>query len=134
MPHFLIEYSANLEDHVDIDGLVRHVHQAALASGVFPLKGTRTRAVARHAYCIADAHPDNAFIHATARIGSGRSLAVRQAAGRQVFDAMVAYLQSLVAARPVALSFEMVEIEPHTSFKMNNLPKWIEQRAAERAS
>ena len=76
MPHFIVEYSANLESAADIKGLVAAVHKAAIQTGVFPLKGTRTRAARREVYEIADGHADNAFVHVTARIGRGRSVEV----------------------------------------------------------
>ncbi len=73
MPHLTLEYSANLADVADIDGLVRAVHEAALATGIAPLDGLRTRAVPREHYAIADLEPDNMFLAVTARLGAGRS-------------------------------------------------------------
>lgn len=128
MPHFIVEYSANLEPAVDIRGLIGAVHDAAIASGVFPLKGTRTRAARREVYAIADGHPDNAFVHVLARVGHGREVEVRQQAAEAVFDAACEYLRPYFEEHPLAVSFEMQEIEAATSFKFNNLPDWIERR------
>ena len=128
MPHFIVEYSANLESAADIEGLVATVHKAAINTGVFPLKGTRTRAVRREIYEIADGHPDNAFVHVTARIGHGRSVEARQSAGEAIFDAVCEFLRPYFEQHPLAVSFEIQEIDPDTSFKFNNLPDWIEQR------
>ena len=44
MAHIVIEYSANLRGQFDLDGFLRTVHGAALATGVFPIGGIRTRA------------------------------------------------------------------------------------------
>jgi len=128
LPHFTIEYSANLDSAVDIGGLVDAVHEAAAATGVFPLKGLRTRACRRDEYRIADRHDDNAFVHVTAYIGHGRSVAMRQSAGEAVFDVVCEYLRPHFESNPLAISFDMHEIDPDTSFKYNNLPEWIERR------
>jgi 5-carboxymethyl-2-hydroxymuconate isomerase len=132
MPHFIVEYSGNLEKQLDISGFVQVVHDAALATGVFPLKGIRTRAARRDHYRIADGHPDNAFIHLVARIGHGRTLEVRKSAGQAIFEAATAHLAPLSERMPLAVSFEIQEIDPDLNFKTNNLSQWIERRKAER--
>ena len=38
MAHIVIEYSANLRGQFDLDGFLRAVHGAALATGVFPIE------------------------------------------------------------------------------------------------
>ena len=128
MPHFIVEYSANLEPAVDVKGLIRAIHGAAIDTGIFPLKGTRTRAVRRDIYEIADGHVDNAFVHIGAKIGHGRSVEIRQQAGEVIFNAACDYLRSYFDRHPLAVSFEIQEIDPAASFKLNNLPEWIEER------
>lgn len=132
MPHIVVEYSANLRPRVDLPGLLRTLHDAAIATGVFPFGGTRTRAVVRTDYLIADGHPDNAFVHVTLRIGHGRTLEVRQAAGQRVFDALCAALAPVQAVSPLAISFEVQEIDPVLNFKRNNLHDYVEARRAGR--
>ena len=90
MPHLIVEYSANLERDLDIPRLVAAIHAAALETGVFPVGGIRTRAERREVYAVADSHPDNAFIHVQARIGSGRTPEVRQQAAEHIFAAVKA--------------------------------------------
>ena len=52
MAHAIVEYSANLEDKVDLDNLISTVHEACLNTGVFPLTGMRTRGARRDYYKI----------------------------------------------------------------------------------
>jgi 5-carboxymethyl-2-hydroxymuconate isomerase len=129
MPHLILEYSANLDADVDVPAMVAVVHDAALETGVFPQGGIRTRAARRDIYRIADGHADNSFVHLHARIGAGRSVEARKAAGKHVFDALAAYLAPVMAARPLAISFEMSEINADTSFKKNNLHDILAKRA-----
>ena len=131
MPHFIIEYSANLDSELDLPAFVEAVHEAALATGIFPLKGMRTRAARRETYRIADGHPDNGFVHLVARIGHGRTLEVKKTGGQAIFDAVTAHLKPLSDRLPLAISFEIQEIDPDLNFKTNNLPEWIERRSGD---
>ena len=131
MPHFVIEYSANLDDALDVDALLGAVHAAARDSGVFPLGGIRVRALRCAHYRIADGHPDNAFVHLAAMIGAGRTLDARREACRLIFEALTGELAVLQAARPLAVSFEMRELEPALNFKQNNLHEYVRQRGGE---
>jgi 5-carboxymethyl-2-hydroxymuconate isomerase len=130
MPHVVIEYSANLRQRADVARLLRTVHDAALATGVFPRGGTRTRAEERTDYLIADGHPDNAFVHVILRIGHGRDLDTRRRAGQQVFDALCAELAPVLATSPLAVSFEVQEIDPDLSFKRNTVREHVAAREA----
>lgn len=121
MPHFIVEYSANIADDIDVHGLFATVHQAALATGVFPLGGIRFRAVRCDDYLIADGDADNAFVHMILKVGHGRSEAVLMSAGEQVFAALTAHLDAVYASRPLAISFEMAELHPLLNFKKNNI-------------
>ena len=123
MPHLIVEYSANLESCIGVDALMVKLRDAAVAGGVFPLAGIRLRAARRERYLIADGDPAHGFVHVMARIGRGRAEAVRRAQAQALFDALCAHLEPLLIdqGRGLALSLEMVEIDPVGSLKMNNL-------------
>jgi 5-carboxymethyl-2-hydroxymuconate isomerase len=128
--HIVIEHSANLRVHLDLPAFIRAIHAAALASGIFPTGGLRTRAYESQAYCIADGHPDNAFIHLSIRVGHGRDLSTRRKACEQIFAAASEHLTPLFARLPLGLSVEMDELHPDLSFKRNNLHDYVKQRSA----
>ena len=128
MPHILIEHSSNLSDRVDLGGLPRTDHQAALDTGVFPEGGIRTRCVPRESYLIADGHADNAFIHLVLRIGVGRDIETRQRAASEVFEALCDFLGLDMSAYPLGISLEIQEIAPETSHKKSNLHAYVKQR------
>ena len=121
MPHLIVEYSQNIEAELDLDGLMAKLRDRALASGIFPLGGIRIRGACRGRCLIADGDPDNGFVHLTARIGHGRSEAVRKSAAEQLFAVLCEHARPLFEQRGLGLSFEMVEINPATSLKKNNL-------------
>jgi 5-carboxymethyl-2-hydroxymuconate isomerase len=128
MPHLIIEYSANLEADLDLPLLATTIHEAALATGVFPIGGCRTRVARRDVYVIGDGHPDNCFIHVQARIGTGRTPEVRQKAAELIFDRLKTMTAAIFKARPIGLTFEIVEIDPVGSLKHNNLHDIIAAR------
>ena len=55
MPHFILEYSANIKDELNLDGLFKALNETAMETGVFPLGGIRFRALRCDDYLIADA-------------------------------------------------------------------------------
>lgn len=123
MPHLNIEYSANIADVIDIQGLVDRIHETALATGIFPLGGVRTRAEARNYYRIANGDPRAGYIHMMVRIGSGRDTETRRNAGEWIFQALCDFTSAVYETRPLALSFELQEIPPDMAWRKNNLHK-----------
>ena len=130
MPHQIVEYSSNLDGVMDVRGLVDCLHAAALETGVFPLAGLRTRAVRRECYRIADGHPDNAFVHVLLRIRFGRSLADRERAADSISKALFEFLADLGETRPLAISLDIQDIDPHTNRKHNNLRRYLAERGS----
>lgn len=128
MPHQIIEYSGNLEKIIDVDELVEVMHDSASEVEALPTPGLRTRAVARRKYCIADKHVDNGFINVTLRIAHGRPFDVRKAAGEKLFATLSKYLESAYRTAPLAISFEMQEIDPELRWKKGNIRDYIAKR------
>jgi 5-carboxymethyl-2-hydroxymuconate isomerase len=87
MPHIMVEYSANLDNSMDIQGLLNALHQVMIDSGHAPLEGTRTRAMRREHYCVADRNPNNAFVHIIVRMREGRPKEVYQTIAEQLMAA-----------------------------------------------
>ena len=92
MPHFTIEYSANLDARVDMAEIVELVRKAAVETGIFPLGGIRVRAVKCEHYAIADGNPQHGFLAMVLRLGEGRDLAARKKAGGHIFKALSGHL------------------------------------------
>jgi 5-carboxymethyl-2-hydroxymuconate isomerase len=121
MPHFTIEYSANLEGRVDMGKVVEIVRKAAVETGIFPLGGVRVRAIRCEHYAIADGKPHYGFLDMVLRLGEGRDLATRKKAGEHIFKTLSAHLDPVFAQSKFALSFDMQINDKETSFKRNNI-------------
>lgn len=127
MPHQIIEYSANLEDELDIEALVEAMHDAAVMCDALPIGGIRTRAARRDLYRIADGHADNLFINVTLRIAP-RPPEVKKEVGEKLFQALRDFVQPVYDTRPIALSLEIQEITPEFRWKHGNIRDYLAKR------
>lgn len=130
MPHFTIEYSANLDSRLDIGAVCEVVRKAAVETGIFPLGGIRVRAVRCEHYAVADARHDYGFLDMVLRIGEGRDLPTRRRAGEHVFQALSKHLDPVFVASKFALSFDMQINDKDTSWKRNNIHDALKVEAA----
>jgi 5-carboxymethyl-2-hydroxymuconate isomerase len=121
MPHFTIEYSANLDSRLDMGKTVEVVRRAAAETGIFPLGGIRVRANRCEHFAIADGNPHFGFLAMVLRLGEGRDLATRKKAGEHIFRVLSDHLDPLFATGQLALSFDMQINDKETSWKRNNI-------------
>jgi 5-carboxymethyl-2-hydroxymuconate isomerase len=121
MPHIIAEYSANLEDRLDVQALVDDLHQAAIDTTIAELVGIRSRAVRRAHFRVADGKPENGFVHITARLRRGRSAQARKALGEALLAAADKRLANVYLAHPIGLTVEVQEIDPDMTFRRNTL-------------
>ncbi len=130
MPHFAIEYSANLDGKVDFDALCARVLDTILATGLFEIGAVRVRAFRADAYAIADKLPENAFIDMSFRIGIGRSADEKKRAGERIFAVVTEELSDFFDTPHFALSLEIREIDPGLSWKKNAIHPRLRQHQA----
>jgi len=122
MAHFVLEFSDNL-DHscMSIQRLFEELHSSAESTGLFPLKGIRSRAYPCRDYRVADGNPEHGFAHLEVKLGAGRSLEDRKTAAELFFKVFCDHFSNQVAQRGMAISFEMKELEPVLKFNKNNI-------------
>lgn len=125
MPHIIIEYSANLEDGLDMAAFCEHLRKTAAGIDAFPTPGIRVRAFKADYYAIADANPEHAFLDISLRLRGGRSDAVKKASTEEMFAAITSYLTPILESRSLAISFEMRDIDPELSPKTGTVRKYL---------
>ena len=121
MPHFIVEYSSNIESSVDIGQLCEVIRSTAVKIDAIPMPGVRVRAIKVDHYAIADGNPDHAYIDVSVRLRGGRPMDVRKAATQTLFDAIQQFLEPVMAQRSLALSFEMRDVDPELSPKCGSI-------------
>ena len=125
MPHFMIDYSGNLETDVDIQELCENLRETAAGLSCFPMAGVRVRATRVDYYAIADGNPDHGFIDISVRLRAGRPDDVKQDAVSRLFDVVQDYLAPAFEKRSIAVSMEMRDIDPDLSPKSGTIRKYL---------
>lgn len=122
MPHFIIEYTDNIKTEADISGLLEKTNDVLISrSNIFPIGGIRSRAIEIYDYRVADGSENDAFVHATLKIGTGRSEADKKATCDELFEVIKAHFAYLFAKRYLALSMELIEFSEAGTYKHNNI-------------
>jgi 5-carboxymethyl-2-hydroxymuconate isomerase len=125
MPHIHIDYSANLEDRLDVAGLCRVLRDAAVETGVLPMAGVRVRAMRADHVVIADGNPDHAYLDIQIRLRGGRSDQAKAEATAMIFAAAEAFCADAMATSSLMLSLEMRDIDPALSPKASSVRKYL---------
>lgn len=125
MPHFHIDYSANLEERLKIADLLTVLRDAAMETGVFPLAGIRIRATACDHWVIADGNPDHAFLDISIRLRAGRPAEAKTQATQHIFAAAEKFCADVMATSSFMLSLEMRDIDPELSPKSSSIRKYL---------
>lgn len=125
MPHFIAEYTDNIEQEADLPGLFEKVHDCLQASGIFPLGGIRSRGIRLDTWRMADGEHDYAFIHMTLKVGAGRDLDSRKRVADHLFEVITTHFAPLQEKRLLAISFEMTELDAVLNYKLNNIHAFL---------
>lgn len=128
MPHIVVDYSANLDDLLDLDAVIEALRVAAVETGVFPVGGVRVRAHRCAHATVANGDPAHAFLDAILRMGKGRAPDVKKRAGDHIFAALSKALDPAFAQTTIALSFEINEVDD-LNWKRNSIHDALKQNA-----
>ncbi len=121
MPHFQIDYSANLEQVVDMAALCEAIRAAAAEVDAFPLAGIRVRATRVDHVAIADGDAKHGFLDLSVRLREGRPQDVKEAAIAHVFAALKAFMAPAMQTHSIALSAEMRDIDARLAPKFGTI-------------
>lgn len=129
MPHFQIEYSANLEAVVDIAALCEAIRAKAATIETFPMAGIRVRATRVDHVAIADGKVAHGFIDLSVRLREGRAPDVKRDAIEQIFSTLKEFMMPAMSSRSIALSAEMRDIDADLSPKFGTIRDHLEDNA-----
>lgn len=125
MPHQIVEVSPNIESMLDLNGLIKALHDCAARQEALALGGIRTRVYTASHTLIADDSPDYGFIAVYLRIAEGRSEEVRKAMGEQLMQCLCEFVDSQLGEVPLALSYEVQEIQKDMRWNRNRVPDFM---------
>ncbi|WP_295007533.1 5-carboxymethyl-2-hydroxymuconate Delta-isomerase [uncultured Dechloromonas sp.] len=124
MPHLIYEITDNLDTaEADIKGLLQKSNQVLIEQGgVYPTGGIRSRVIWLKDYCVADgAQSSDAFVHATLKIGAGRSDEAKKKTGDELFAMLSDHFAAFFGRHGLALSMEIAEFSEAGTWKKNNI-------------
>lgn len=127
MPHFHIDYSANLEQVVDMGALCDAIRVAAAKIDTFPTAGIRVRATRVDHVAMADGNPKHGFIDLSIRLREGRTDAVKKDAVARIFATLQDFMAPAMNTHSIALSAEMRDIHADLSPKFGNIRDHLEE-------
>jgi len=115
MPHCVLLYTPNVEAKTDMPRLCRTLADEMLTildeggKQVFPTGGTRVLAYPAAHYAVADGQGDYAFVYINVRMGSGRSDAVKQAAGDRLMEKVKAHFAPIFSSELIGITLQIDE-------------------------
>ncbi|MGP4071135.1 5-carboxymethyl-2-hydroxymuconate Delta-isomerase [Piscibacillus sp. B03] len=128
MPHFTLEYTDNLKEDVNVSDLLLKINQALLKHDhQVPIGGLRSRAIALSDYVVADGTGDDAFIHGTLKLGTGRTDDEKKILCDEIYNVVTTELAPLFNERYLAFSLELYEFTFPT-YKKNNIHDRYKQK------
>jgi 5-carboxymethyl-2-hydroxymuconate isomerase len=129
VPHFHIDYSANLEEVLDIAQLCEVIRATAAGIETFPMAGIRVRAMQADHVAMADGDAKHGYIDLSVRLREGRSDAVKRDAIETIFAALKDFAAPAMASHSIALSAEIRDIDGDLSPKFGNIRDHLEDNA-----
>ena len=129
MPHFQIDYSANLEAVVDMGALCEVIRARAATIETFPMAGIRVRATRVDHVAMANGDVKHGFIDLSVRLREGRPDAVKRDAIDQIFATLKDFMTPAMASHSIALSAEMRDINAELSRKFGTIRDHLEDKA-----
>jgi len=125
MPHQILEVSPNIETMLDLNGLVKALHDCVGRQDALALGGIRTRVYTASHTLIADESSDYGFIAVYLRIAEGRSEEVRKKMGEELMQCLCDFVDKQLGSAPLALSYEVQEIQKEMRWNRNRVPEFM---------
>jgi len=129
VPHFHIDYSANLDEVLDVAQLCEVIRATAAKIDTFPMAGIRVRAMRADHVAMADGNAKHGYIDLSVRLRAGRSDAVKRDAIAQIFAALKDFAAPAMTTHSIALSAEIRDIDADLSPKFGNIRDHLEDNA-----
>lgn len=127
MPHLRIDYSANLDEHLDAALLCKALAEKLAAqrdnegSDLYPLTGTRVLAYPAPHHAVAGGRDGFGYIYLNLRVTPGRSAALIEATGKALMATIQQHCAALLLARPVGITFNIDQLTPSYIGNFNKL-------------
>lgn len=117
MPHLTLEYSANVPDPPDIQGILREFHRVLQETAGIKIANCKSRGRIADEYLVADGGSSHAFVHLDVRILEGRSVELKKELGNRLLETLREHFSSAEAVLDLQMTVEIRDIERSSYFK-----------------
>ncbi|MCB8821125.1 5-carboxymethyl-2-hydroxymuconate Delta-isomerase [Microvirga rosea] len=114
MPQITLEFTENIAKLVDYRSVALGLHDLLVKEISCSLEDCKTRLAAVENYVIGDGSFDEAFVHVTFSILSGRTQAVKESLGTKAVETIARAMPSAVAQRTIQITVEIRDLERST--------------------
>ncbi len=111
MPHLTLEYTDNITQEIDFQGLFAQLHQILADVAGIPIANCKSRAICLSEYRITDGRPEHAFAHLMIRFLEGRAVNLKREIGTQSVEALRAAFEPSFGPFEMQVSAEIQDIE-----------------------
>ena len=118
MPHFILEYSANILEEVNPADFFLKVHELAMQTGTFSISDLKSRIVRHDRYHLGNGDYKNAFVFLSVAMLSGRDLSLRQDFGTKLLALLERQFAASLEKLNCSITCEIREINAATHFKL----------------
>ena len=110
MPHFVLEYSDNIIDEINVDLFFQELHEVLVNVGSFPMSAIKSRAIKHSMFRVADGNDKNVFIHLSLAILAGKDSDFLQEISSKLFEVLKYSFSKTIQEVPHSVTFEIREL------------------------
>ena len=111
MPHIIVEYTDNIHNDLNINEILQGINDSLIShKDLFSANGIRSRAVKLTNYKVGTGLNNDAFIHVTVKIASGRTKEAKETVLEQLFKTLETYVEQVPTDKKLSLSLELSEL------------------------
>ena len=111
MPQIRIEYSRNLETHLEIQAVTQAAYGALVGEGI-PAENTKARAIALDHWVAGELGAEGVMVHISFHLLQGRDVTLRRQYAKAIYGAVKAFLDGL--GSEYKLTLEVIEMDRET--------------------
>lgn len=107
----IVEYTENIEENLNINELLKKMNQSLIShEDLFSPQGIRSRAIKLVDYLIGEDTNNNAFVHITLKIASGRTKEIKKVVVDHLLNVVDKHIKSVSQDKRITISLELLDL------------------------
>ncbi|MDA0901870.1 MAG: 5-carboxymethyl-2-hydroxymuconate Delta-isomerase [Proteobacteria bacterium] len=114
MPHLILEYSSNIIEKDDFNAFFKEAHEILVEKISANIDACKSRAIKHEHYYLGDGNVNNAFIHLSLKIMSGRSQSALDAVSAALIALTQKHFSNSAKSLNLKISLEVSDLAHYT--------------------